>query len=347
MEKNKLPVDKVNREEKKMLLKSFLRHFHYENMSPKETRVIELLRKTYNPVNNAGILTDKDLNKAVRRNRKQILKKINTSPTPWRTNKTSRYTPVFIGGSVAAITLLVICFITPFPKSIPVTEKTGITADSYMIEKQFIAGDNMKKIVLADGSTVFLNKGTTVSLRTGKFNAYIRELWLDEGEAFFQVTKDADRPFVVHTSNGIATKVLGTSFNIRAYAELEEQVISVNTGRVQVYDESDNKIILDPDYKVSIKNGTSGFLAGKTDAHNISAWRSGAILLEDATIKEVAFRLKQVFDIDLIYGDAVDLNEEIVTSFTPDMSQEEVIMTICKLYGVHYERDSNRVILIK
>ena len=337
MEKNKLPVDKVNREEKKMLLKSFLRHFHYENMSPKEMRVIELLRKTYNPVNNAGILTDKDLNKAVRRNRKQILKKINTSPTPWRTNKTSRYTPVFIGGSVAAITLLVICFITPFPKSIPVTEKTGITADSYMIEKQFIAEDNMKKIVLADGSTVFLNKGTTVSLRTGKFNAYIRELWLDEGEAFFQVTKDADRPFVVHTSNGIATKVLGTSFNIRAYAELEEQVISVNTGRVQVYDESDNKI----------KNGTSGFMAGKTDAHNISAWRSGAILLEDATIKEVAFRLKQVFDIDLIYGDAVDLNEEIVTSFTPDMSQEEVIMTICKLYGVHYERDSNRVILIK
>ncbi len=44
---------------------------------------------------------------------------------------------------------------------------------------------------------------------------------------------------------------------------MEEQVISVNTGRVQVYDESDNKIILDPDYKVSIKMRNHGFVAIK------------------------------------------------------------------------------------
>ncbi|MDD2248085.1 MAG: FecR domain-containing protein [Proteiniphilum sp.] len=347
MNKNAQQTDKIVNEERELLLKNLFRHIHYDEMTPKEKKVIELLKKSYKPAKKTHTLTDKDLKKAIKRNQRQISKKIKISQTSGKNSKTGWHIPVLIGSSVAVITLLIIFFMTPFFKNDSSIGGTGALADSHLIEKQFITDNKIKKITLPDGSSVFLNKGTTISLRKGKFNAFTRELWLDEGEAYFYVAKDADRPFIVHTPNGIATKVLGTSFNIRAYAEMEEQVISVNTGRVQVYDESDNKIILDPDYKVSIKSGTSGFVADKTDAHNISAWRSGAILLEDATVKEVSFRLKQIFNIDLIYGDTVDPDEKIFTMFTADMPQEEVVATICRLYGVHYKRINNRVVLIK
>jgi Fe2+-dicitrate sensor, membrane component len=219
--------------------------------------------------------------------------------------------------------------------------------ESSIIEKQFSTEANMKRIILSDGSSVLLNQGTTVSLRQGKLNAHVREVWLDEGEAFFNVANDPNRPFIVHTPNGISTQVLGTSFNIKAYAELEEQVISVNTGRVQVYDEKDNKIILDPNYKVSVKNTDGEFITGKTDSKNISAWQSGMIFLEDANIREVAFRLKQVFNLDLIYEGIINDNEQIVTFFTSDTPPDEVLIRICKLYNVDYKKENNTIQLIK
>lgn len=342
MDKDKLP-EKNN--EEKFLLKYFLWRIHNNETTQKEKNVIELLKQSYEPARGTRRLTDKELKQAITRNRKQIMKEIGTSQ--YSKGKTIRRIPLVIGSSAAAIALLLILLTFPFIKDPSLTDTTAIPLESSLIEKQFTTGNDMKKIVLADGSTIFLNQGTTISLRQGKFNAHTREIWLDEGEAFFDVKKEASRPFIVHTPNGISTQVLGTSFNIRAYAQLEEQVISVNTGRVQVYDEKENKIILDPDYKVSVKNGNNEFVAGKTDARNISAWRSGTIMLEQATIREVAFRLKQAFNITLIYDHAVNDNERIVTSFTLNTPQEEVLTTICKLYNVHYKRNNNRVELIK
>ncbi|WP_298649131.1 FecR family protein [uncultured Proteiniphilum sp.] len=348
MDKDKLPEKKLRNDEKNLLLRYFLQRIHNNEITQKEENVIELLKKSYDPAKNTRRLTDKELKKAIRRNRKQIMKKIGTSRYPERKNGIAiRHIPLFIGSSAAAIAFIIILLTTPFTKDPSFINTAQIPAEFSAIEKQFITGNDMKRIILADGSTVFLNQGTTISLRQGRFNAHTREIWLEEGEAFFNVEKEVNRPFIVHTPNGISTQVLGTSFNIRAYAELEEQVISVNTGRVQVYDKKENTIILDPNYKVSVKNRNNEFVAGKTDARNISAWRSGTIVLEEANIIEVAFRLKQAFNINLIYGNVVNHNEKIVTSFTLNTPQEEVLTTICKLYNVHYKRNNNTVELIK
>jgi ferric-dicitrate binding protein FerR (iron transport regulator) len=347
MNKDKLPKEKLRNDEKKILLKHFLQHIHNNETTQKEKNVVESLKKSFDPEKDTRKLTDRELRKAIRKNRRQILKKMGTPRRSEKENgKTIRYIPAIIGSGVAAIGLLIILLTIPFNKDLSFSNTIQISAESSAIEKQFTTGNDMKKIILADGSTVFLNRGTTISLRQGGFNAHIREIWLDEGEAFFNVTKEVNRPFVVHTPNGISTQVLGTSFNIKAYAELEEQVISVNTGRVQVYDEKENTIVLDPNYKVSVKNRNNKFVAGKANAKNISAWQSGTIVLEEATIKEVAFRLKQAFNINLIYK-IVNPNEKIVTSFTLDTPQEEVLSTICKLYNVHYKRNNNTVELIK
>jgi transmembrane sensor len=92
-------------------------------------------------------------------------------------------------------------------------------------------GSSSKKIVLQDGSTVLLEPGSEVrydrDFRSG------REVFLS-GEAFFDVTKDASRPFVVYADE-VTTKVLGTSFRIIANKSGKEVVVAVMTGKVSVY----------------------------------------------------------------------------------------------------------------
>jgi transmembrane sensor len=93
------------------------------------------------------------------------------------------------------------------------------------------AGYEVVSLTLTDGSRVTLNKGASLKYPEA-FSFDKREVYLT-GEAFFQVTKNSRKPFIVH-ANGITTKVLGTSFNVNALPD--SVVVSVATGKVEVSD---------------------------------------------------------------------------------------------------------------
>lgn len=330
-------------EDKHLLLKTFLRRFHNNETTPREKKVVELLKNSYNPSNGTPPLSDKELRIAIKRNRRAVMKRIEDTKYQIKTEK--RPIALIIGGCAAAVALIFIILTFSFNENFPFTDSSQQFSEN---EKQFNSYNEMKKMLLPDGSEIYMNKGTIITLKETYFDKYTREIWLEEGEAFFEIKKDIKRPFIVHTPNGISTKVLGTSFNIKAYKNIEEQVVSVNTGCVEVYDDNENRVILAPNYKVTVKsNEKNEFIYDRTDALSASEWRTGKILLENASIKEVAFRLKQVFDIDLVYNNIVNENEKIVTSFTVHTREEDVITTICKLYNVKFKRENNRVELIK
>lgn len=247
------------------------------------------------------------------------------------------------GGLVAAAMVLFVVVLN-FPLAEKNNRDKGLMTTKVRISKQFTTQDNMKKITLPDGSKIFMNLGTTISMYEGKFNAYQREIWLDEGEAFFEVTKNAGRPFIIHTPNGLSTRVVGTSFNIRAYKDLEEQVISVNTGRVQVTDNNkQHNIVIDPNNKIIYRYKEGQIYSGRTDAKKVSAWQTGLIILENAGIKEVAFRLKQTFDVEVNFEDVTNRNDRIYASFSRDTPLQEVLEDICKLYDTQYTITNNSV----
>src|SRR5690606_205335 len=83
----------------------------------------------------------------------------------------------------------------------------------------------MKRIVLPDQSVVWLNANTQLRYSAQAF-AQHRELFIDHGEAFFEITKNSENPFVVH-AEALSTKVLGTSFNVKSYPELEYVSVQV------------------------------------------------------------------------------------------------------------------------
>jgi ferric-dicitrate binding protein FerR (iron transport regulator) len=122
---------------------------------------------------------------------------------------------------------------------------------------------------LPDGSRVSLNKNSQLSYPAA-FTGEQREVTLN-GEAFFEVSHDAQHPFLIHTGM-MEVKVLGTSFNVRAYPQGDSVHVSVKTGKVQCVADGDTVIITAGEYAVYTKNSGS-LTKGKEDDPNRAAYR--------------------------------------------------------------------------
>lgn len=111
---------------------------------------------------------------------------------------------------------------------------------------------NRTKIVLPDGTQVWLNAGSNIDYNNSTFNKEQREVSLN-GEAYFDVTKDETKPFIIHTKK-MDIKVVGTTFNVRSYNDEKTAEASLIRGIIEVTlkDRKDQKIILKPNEKISI-----------------------------------------------------------------------------------------------
>lgn len=328
---------------KRILIKGLLRKMESNDLSEKEVSLIRNLKRN-SKTSEAGKLSKRELNRAVKRNKELLLKKRNGST---EVKKNSKLGYRIIIGSAAASAAIILA-LTLYNYFLKPSNNLGYEyAQNYIEDQRYSTEKDLKEITLPDGSTVFMNRETSFSLRKESFNEYTREVWLDEGEAFFNITKDESRPFIVHTSNGISTQVLGTSFNIKSYSNLRNQVISVNTGRVQVINKNEDKIILDPNYKVTISNSAGQFELGTTDAEAVSDWRSGRIVFENAPISEVAFRIKQVYNLEMVYDETSFGDDFIYTFFTTTSSIDNVLTAICKLTKSTYKIEGSQIFLTK
>lgn len=110
------------------------------------------------------------------------------------------------------------------------------------------------KILLPDGSQVWLNAGSNLDYNISVFNKDLREVTLN-GEAYFDVTKNADKPFIIHTKK-MDVKVIGTAFNIRSYNNEKTAEASLIRGSIEVTlkERNNKKVVLNPNEKISISN---------------------------------------------------------------------------------------------
>jgi ferric-dicitrate binding protein FerR (iron transport regulator) len=105
---------------------------------------------------------------------------------------------------------------------------------------------------LPDGSQVWLNAGSNLDYNNSVFNKDLREVTLN-GEAYFDVTKNAEKPFIIHTKK-MDVKVIGTAFNVRSYSYEKTAEASLIRGSIEVTlkDRKDQVITLKPNEKISI-----------------------------------------------------------------------------------------------
>jgi len=112
---------------------------------------------------------------------------------------------------------------------------------------------NRTKIILPDGSQVWLNAGSNLDYNNSSFNKGLREVSLN-GEAYFDVVKNAEKPFIIHTRK-MDIKVLGTSFNVRSYSDEKFAEAALIKGTIEVtLKDRNQKIVLSPNEKISVAN---------------------------------------------------------------------------------------------
>ena len=129
------------------------------------------------------------------------------------------------------------------------------------------------QLVLADGTKVWLNADSKLRFPVS-FTAERREVYL-EGEAYFEVAKDSEHPFIVHISRG-AIEVLGTGFNVRDYREEQKTVTTLVQGKVVYRPERQpgREIMLEPGFQIKDEEGGS-LQPRKVDVILYTGWKDG------------------------------------------------------------------------
>lgn len=208
---------------------------------------------------------------------------------------------------------------------------------------------------LPDGTAVVLNSGSTIVL--GKdFNGHSRDVTLS-GEAYFNVTANAQKPFTVHTAR-MDIKVLGTAFNVHAYTGEPTEVASLVTGKIAVTikeGSGSNIITMLPMQKITI--GSKAAVQGQPHIDSIvpdkqlavpaeTAWLSNKLIFSGETLSGVAATLEKWFDVTIRIDKDALKNIPYTGSFDkPDL--KNILATLqFTIPDLHYRFITNKQIIL-
>lgn len=183
-----------------------------------------------------------------------------------------------------------------------------------------------KEILLADGTSVFLNANSSISY-TADFTEK-RNITL-KGEAFFEVARNTKKPFTI-TSNNTETQVLGTSFNINS-TNNKKTIVSVNTGKVLVSSKTNPK-----DRVVLTKNQQVTFISNMplkvnhNNSDDLMAWTKNIIVLNNQTLESTAEILENWYAVSIDFKDE-DIKTETMSGKFNTETLKNVMQSIALL----------------
>lgn len=200
------------------------------------------------------------------------------------------------------------------------------------------------KMVLADGTTVWLNSNTTLSYSMEDFLSKKRRVKLD-GEAHFEVTKDAEHPFVVSTPR-YDVQVLGTTFNVCAYGKSDIFETSLYEGKVRLNRRgTTEELVLQPHEMASERGGV-------LEKHRVAqasqaSWQTGVYSFDNETLDHVLKKLAVYYDI-VIDNRNRSLSEKYCTcKFRQGERIEQIMEALQKYASFKYRHDKahNRIVV--
>jgi transmembrane sensor len=187
-------------------------------------------------------------------------------------------------------------------------------------------------INLPDGSKIWLNAGSTIEYP--QTFAKIRTVQLINGEAFFDVKHDDHKPFVVRYGK-MHAQVLGTSFNIKYFNQLNDVRVTVVRGLVEVGNDKQSFGMVTPDKEIIYNKADNSHTARLINSQKVAAWKTRDINLYDVPFKDLVLSIENTYNIHIEYDTKIDnLITTIHFSSTDDLKQVlEIIKTI---HGLDY-----------
>jgi ferric-dicitrate binding protein FerR (iron transport regulator) len=199
----------------------------------------------------------------------------------------------------------------------------------------------IKAVTLPDSSRVWLNAHASISWKKD-FNRKERSVTLT-GEGFFDVHASGNRPFVVHTRD-MAIRVLGTRFNVEAYAGEKNTRVSLLQGKIQVkaHPRNAKPLILQPGYAAACGAGDTLLQVSETDAAKVAAWKEGVFTAADIPLKDAVERLCDRYGYTVSWKNKQETEKNITVMFKSD-SFTGMLDNICYISRKQYKISGRQV----
>lgn len=193
--------------------------------------------------------------------------------------------------SVACFLILISVITTLYYSSIFQRQQTDIATNTL-----YVPAAQRAQITLPDGTVVWINSKSTLKYPTS-FDQKERIVYL-EGQAFFDVAKNEDMPFIVKTKDG-AVKALGTAFDVisEPLTRTFETMLIEGSVEVKLSANPDQKVILKPSMKAIAENNRLSVT--QTEDNNPYEWRNGLISFRNKEFKEIMSILEKTYDVKI------------------------------------------------
>jgi len=227
------------------------------------------------------------------------------------------------------------------------------------------------RVVFPDGSVVTLNAGSSLTYPSSGFDSVSRSVFMT-GEGFFSVTKDPTRPFYV-TTPGIKLKVLGTTFNIKAYPDDNIEEATLVSGKVEIYARSDKTeigkpIVLKPNQSAVFVKSENNFRTNKTTdkvrpeiapirlktvnlqssskIEQTISWKENKLIFDNESFSILAIKIERWYNVKII----VNYPELQTARFTGKFDKEtleQVLKALVTVTPFNYNIKQNLITISK
>lgn len=258
------------------------------------------------------------------------------SRTPRQRGKVIRLSAI----AAIIIALLTTLFMVEFNNKVELPAVNEVS----IIQKQTLPGQK-STITLKDGTVVWLNSGSSIKYWSD-YNEKIRLIEL-EGQAFFEVFEDQNKPFLVKCGD-LKIEALGTSFDVNGYRGAPIQV-SLLTGSVQLsvpwQEQKPDKLILKPGEYSVIGENNQIVEKGNFDPYEVMSWKEGRLIFDNAKISEIIPKLELWYGVKINNNLRLNLNKPYTSTFERE-NLENILMNMGGVLNFSYEIKENNVTLI-
>ena len=181
---------------------------------------------------------------------------------------------------------------------LPVNKRSDVLQD-IVYNKLSVPKGGEYRIELEDGTKVWINSASRLRYPV-VFSSNSREVYL-EGEAYFEVQRDVDRPFIVHSGEQKVT-VLGTSFGISCYASEANDYTTLVSGKVKVdFERGKQSFMLEPGMQVAYNKESGIAIEKKVDVAEFVAWKNGKYIFNQKRLEDILSTLSRWYDFEVFY----------------------------------------------
>lgn len=204
------------------------------------------------------------------------------------------------------------------------------------------------QVELSDGTRVFLNAGSVLRYPVRFAAGQERQVSLLNGEAYFEVTKDSERPFIVNSKH-VMINVLGTTFNVTDYSDDSISATVLVEGAVNLASNSNEvnntpTIALVPGDRATWDRSNMTMELEQVDTRIYTSWISGKLVFKNTQFNDIIKRLERNYNVTIVNNNK-ELGEQYYNATFHNETITQVLMSFSKTFNMKYTIRDNKVII--